>query len=77
MNYEIDQRNFSCPRKPDRQNILTEAQVSDKMFKASWFTEYDAVKHTKLRIWLGIVTRVKKSFKQGNKYKDYVDPIYL
>ena len=47
------------------------------MFKASRFTEYDAVKHTKLHIWLGIVTRVKKSFKQGNKYKDYVDPIYL
>ena len=46
------------------------------MFKASWFTEYDTVKHTKLRIWLGTVTRVKKSFKQGNKYKDYVDPIY-
>ena len=59
MNLKIDQltREIYCLREPDRLNILTEAQVSDKMFKTSRFTEYDAVKHTKLRIWLGTVTK--------------------
>jgi hypothetical protein len=59
MNLKIDQltREIYCLREPDRLNILTEAQVRDNMFNASRFAEYDALKHTKLHIWLGTVTK--------------------